>query len=47
MFLFRACLKADTDVAFCMSDGREFQEEIVDGKKDLEKSCVLQCMFRK
>ena len=47
MLVFRRCLNEDKDGALRVISGREFHELIVDGRKDLDKICVLQEMFRK
>jgi len=45
--MFRRCLNKDKDGALRVVSGREFHELIVDGGKDLDKSCVRQALFRK
>ena len=46
MSLFNAARKEEREVESLTEIGREFHEAIVDGKKDCEKCCELQCIFR-
>jgi len=47
MLVFRRCLNEDKDGALRVVSGGEIHEMIVDGREDLDKSCVRQKMFQK